>query len=88
VEEALPALQGAHDAQRDEIVMANALVKTKDFTNEVITELKKVTWPDQAQLKSATGVIMIFILIVSLIILGMDLVVRNVIDFIIGIFAR
>ena len=68
--------------------MANALVKTKDFTNEVVTELKKVTWPDRAQLQSATGVIMIFILIVALIILGMDLVVRNVIDFIIGIFAR
>jgi preprotein translocase SecE subunit len=68
--------------------MANALVRTKDFTNEVIAELKKVTWPDQAQLKSATGVIMIFIAIVALIILGMDVVVRNVIDFVIGVFAR
>ena len=68
--------------------MANALVKTKDFTNEVITELKKVTWPDQAQLKSATVVIMIFIVIVAAIIFTMDAVVRNVLDFVIGVFAR
>jgi preprotein translocase SecE subunit len=87
VEEALPALQHAHAAQRDQIV-ANALVKTKDFTNEVVTELKKVTWPQWPELKSATIVILIFIALVALIILAMDVTVRTVIDFIIGMFAR
>jgi len=68
--------------------MANVLVKTKDFTNEVVTELKKVTWPQWPELKSATIVILIFIAIVALIILAMDVTVRTVIDFIIGMFAR
>ena len=68
--------------------MANVLVKTRDFTNEVIVELKKVTWPDWPELKSATIVILIFIALVALIILAMDVTVRTVIDFIIGMFAR
>ena len=68
--------------------MANVLVKTKDFTNEVVTELKKVTWPQWPELKSATIVILIFIALVALIILAMDVTVRTVIDFIIGMFAR
>lgn len=67
--------------------MANVLVKTKDFTNEVIVELKKVTWPTAPELKSATIVIMVFIAIVALIILAMDVTVRTIIDFIIGMFA-
>jgi preprotein translocase subunit SecE len=50
--------------------------KTKDFTTEVVDELKKVTWPDWPQLKNATLVIIVFIIIVSLIIFGMDQVVR------------
>jgi preprotein translocase subunit SecE len=68
--------------------MANAIVRTKEFTGEVLEELKKVTWPDWPQLKNSTLVILVFIAIVSLIILGMDLVVRNIIDFVIGLFAR
>ena len=57
--------------------MAVAIIqKTKDFTTEVIDELKKVTWPDWPQLKNATFVIIVFILIVSLIIFGMDQVVK------------
>ena len=67
--------------------MANVLVKTRDFTNEVVVELKKVTWPTWPELKSATIVIMIFITLVALIILAMDVTVRTVIDFIIGLFA-
>jgi preprotein translocase subunit SecE len=68
--------------------MANVVVRTRDFVSEVVEELKKVTWPDFPQLKNATGVIIVFVVIVSLIILLMDLVTRNVIDFIIGMFSR
>jgi len=68
---------------------ANIVVRTKDFTGEVVEELKKVTWPDFAQLKNATGVIIVFVVIVALIILLMDLVVqRAFINTIMGIFAR
>jgi preprotein translocase SecE subunit len=60
--------------------MAVALIqKTRDFTTEVVDELKKVTWPDLPQLKNATFVIIIFIFIVSAIIWVMDQVVNLVV---------
>ena len=69
--------------------MAVALItKTRDFVTEVSDELKKVTWPDFAQLKSATLVIIVFVVIVSLIIWVMDLVVRGVINIVMDLFAR
>jgi preprotein translocase SecE subunit len=54
---------------------------------EVVEELKKVTWPDVAQLKSATFVIIVFVFIVAAIIWVMDLTVRNVLRVIMNIFA-
>ena len=53
---------------------------------EVVDELKKVTWPDWPQLKNATIVIIVFVIIVSLLIFGIDFVVRSLINFIIGLF--
>jgi preprotein translocase SecE subunit len=50
--------------------------------------MKKVTWPDWAQLKSATWVILLFIIIVSGIIFTMDVIVRGVIGLIMNLFAR
>ena len=67
--------------------MASIVVRTRDFTNEVVDELKKVTWPDWPQLKSATLGILVFVVVVSAIIWVMDLVVRQVINLIIGLFA-
>jgi preprotein translocase subunit SecE len=86
VEEALPALQQAHAAQGNEVGMASIITRTRDFTGEVVEELKKVTWPDASQLKSATGVIIVFVMIVSAIIWVMDLGVRNVLRLIINLF--
>jgi preprotein translocase subunit SecE len=65
--------------------------KTRNFTVEVTDELKKVTWPDWPQLKSATGVIIVFIFAVSLIIFTMDRVVNLVIGptgLILNLFGR
>lgn len=64
-----------------------ALARVRDFGGDVVEELKKVTWPDRAQLKNATFVVVIFVLIVAAIIWGMDVVVRNVIDLILNLFA-
>ena len=66
--------------------MAAFITRTRDFFDEVVEELKKVTWPDVSQLKSATFVIIIFVLIVSAIIWGMDLAVSGVLDVIMSIF--
>ena len=66
--------------------MAAFITRTRDFFDEVVEELKKVTWPDVAQLKSATVVIIIFVLVVSAIIWAMDLAVSGVLDVIMSIF--
>ncbi len=52
---------------------------------ETSVELKKVTWPDLEQLRNATGVIIIFVLVVAGIIGLMDLVFRQIVDLIIGV---
>jgi preprotein translocase SecE subunit len=63
------------------------VARTREFTGEVVEELKKVTWPDLQQLKNATFVILVFVLIVSIIILFMDTVVRQVLNLIMTVFA-
>jgi preprotein translocase subunit SecE len=68
--------------------MASIVTRTRDFTMEVVDELKKVTWPDWPQLKNSTFVIIIFVFLVAAIIFVMDLVVRNVLELIINLFAR
>jgi preprotein translocase subunit SecE len=66
----------------------NKLVKSRNFVLETIEELKKVTWPDFPQLKNATVVIIVFVIIVALLIMAMDATVRGVVNLIMGIFAR
>jgi preprotein translocase subunit SecE len=68
--------------------MANIVQKTRDYTSEVVDEMKKVTWPDWPQLRSATWVIILFVMIVSAIIFTMDVVVRAVLGLIMNLFAR
>ena len=52
---------------------------------ETSVELKKVTWPDFEQLRNATGVIVVFVLVISGIIGLMDLVFRQIVNLIIGV---
>jgi preprotein translocase subunit SecE len=59
---------------------------TRNFAAEVADELKKVTWPDWPQLKNVTLVVLVFIILVSLLIFGMDLIVRNVLGLILNLF--
>lgn len=60
--------------------------ETKLFLEESVEELRKVTWPDQEQLRSATIVVLVFLGIVSGMIWSMDTVVRWVVDIIMGLF--
>ena len=64
------------------------LTRTRDFVGEVVEELKKVTWPDFPQLKNATLVIIVFVIIVAIIIWLMDLSVRGILNVVMDIFAR
>jgi preprotein translocase subunit SecE len=67
--------------------MSSIVTRTRDYSSEVWEELKKVTWPDASQLRNATFVILVFVVIVSAIIWLMDLGVRNLIGLIIGMFS-
>jgi preprotein translocase subunit SecE len=67
--------------------MSSIVTRTRDFTSEVMEELKKVTWPDTPQLRNATFVILVFVIIVSAIIWLMDIGVRNLVGLIIGLFS-
>jgi preprotein translocase SecE subunit len=58
----------------------------RDFFGEVVEQVKKITWPDQAQLKSSTGMIVVFMLVMALIIFAMDRVVGFGLDMISSLF--
>jgi preprotein translocase subunit SecE len=55
--------------------MADSINSIRDFLGDVRTELQKVTWPDTAQLKNSTFVILVFVIALTLIIFAMDQVV-------------
>lgn len=54
--------------------LAGILRKTQTFVEEVQVEMRRVTWPDREQLRNATIVILIFVIILAFIIGGMDAV--------------
>jgi len=60
--------------------------ETRVFLEESWTELQKVTWPDRDQLQNATLVVIAFTIAISLVIWGMDSVVRFILNQIMGIF--
>jgi preprotein translocase subunit SecE len=49
---------------------------TAVFVGEVQAEVKKVTWPDRQQLKSMTGVIILFVIVVAILIGLMDVILQ------------
>lgn len=54
------------------------LTRTRTFLEEVRAEFRKITWPDRAQLRQATGAIIVFVLLIGLVIYLMDLVLQGV----------
>ena len=57
-----------------------------DFLREVRDQVAKVTWPDAAQLKNSTGVIVVFMLAVAALIFGVDYIIRAVLQLLSSIF--
>ena len=64
----------------------NFFEDSRNFLEESWTELRKVTWPDWEQLKNATLVVLVFVIIISLVIWTMDTVVRTLVSAVMGIF--
>lgn len=68
------------------MAVVDKIRETQTFIEESWIELQKVTWPDRDQLQNATLVVIAFTIAISLIIWGMDAVVRVVVDMIMQIF--
>ena len=59
------------------------------FYHGVVAELKRVTWPDFPQVRSATIAIIIFVLIIGLMITALDFVLQGLlIRLLPSLFAR
>jgi preprotein translocase SecE subunit len=57
-----------------------------DFLVDVKEQWQKITWPDQAQLKNFTAVTLGFLGLCALLIFGMDMVVRLVVELLNSLF--
>lgn len=61
-----------------EVTRPGVFSRMNTFYHEVVTEMKKVTWPDRAQLQQSTIQILIFVLVIGAIIGLIDLVMQLV----------
>jgi preprotein translocase subunit SecE len=61
-----------------EVAPVSAGNKAVTFYNDVMTEMRKVTWPDRAQLKDMTIKIIVFVLFIGAVIGVIDLVMQAV----------
>jgi preprotein translocase subunit SecE len=58
--------------------MAATLRTVVTFYNDVIAEMRKVTWPERVQVRQATIAIIIFVLLIGLVIFLLDMVLSGV----------
>ena len=58
--------------------MPAIVAQTVDFLQEVRTEMRKITWPDRAQLRQATIAIIIFVLVIAGFIAILDVLLQAV----------
>lgn len=64
-----------------------SLKNVQQFIEEVQQEMKRVTWPDRDQLRNATFVILVFVIILAIIIGAMDSVFSWLVRTAIGVFS-
>ena len=58
--------------------MPAIVAQTVDFLQEVRNEMRKVTWPDRAQLRQATIAIIVFVLVIAGFIAILDVILQAV----------
>ena len=54
--------------------------RSRRYVGEVVTELKKVTWPNRAQLFQGTAVVLIFVAIVAVYLGVIDVLMSSLVD--------
>ena len=57
---------------------ANVFTRLVTLYNEVVAEMKKVTWPDVGQIRQLSIGVIVFSLFIGLVIWGMDVVLQQV----------
>ena len=57
---------------------ANFFTRLVTMYNEVVTEMKKVTWPDVGQVRQLSIGVIVLSLFIGLVIWGMDVVLQQV----------
>ena len=57
---------------------ANFFTRLVTLYNEVVTEMKKVTWPDVGQIRQLSIGVIVLSLFIGLVIWGMDVVLQQV----------
>ena len=60
--------------------MANPIEKTRTFFTEVMTELKKSSWPTRKELVDSTLVVIVTVLILGMFVWGADVVFVHIIN--------
>jgi preprotein translocase subunit SecE len=55
-----------------EVVRPGLVTRTVNFYHDVVAEMKRVTWPDRAQLQQSTIQIIIFVLVLGAVIALLD----------------
>ena len=66
--------------------VVDKFTETGTFIEECWVELQKVTWPDWDQLRSATIVVVMFTIVISLVIWMMDKFSGWIVGLIMGLF--
>ncbi len=56
--------------------------KLRRFLKEVKEELDQVSWPDKDEVVASTGVVIVFVLVLSLFLGGVDFLLMKLIQFI------
>ncbi len=55
------------------------IAKLKNYVNEVVKEMKKVSWPKREQLKESTNVVIVTTLIITGFVYIIDLVMNTIV---------
>ena len=81
----MSALQQACRSQGNQVTVATEVVtrpnpaqRVVTFYQEVVAEMKKVTWPDVGQIRQLSIGVIVLSLFIGLVIWGMDVVLQQV----------
>jgi preprotein translocase subunit SecE len=85
VEEVLPALQQARRSQGNQVIVATEVVtrpnpvqRVVTFYQEVVAEMRKVTWPDRTQVRQLSIGVIILSLFIGAVIALMDVIFQAI----------